>query len=82
MKKKHQQEIEKHVQQHNDKYNELMKQKMLMEDKLKSDFEKEKSKLLAKYEKLMQESLRKAGDDDKGKNEKIFASMVYIYIYI
>lgn len=49
MKKAHQKEIAAYVQEHNKKYNELLKEKLNSEDALQAKFEAEKAALIKEW---------------------------------
>ena len=51
------------MKEHNKKYQDLLKEKLLLEDKLKEQLEKEKSKTIAEYEKRMKDALTKSSLD-------------------
>ncbi len=71
MKRLHQIELENHVKESNKKYNDLLKEKLLGEDKLREAAEKEKAELVAKYEKQIKELLKKVAGDEKQKLESM-----------
>lgn len=72
LKKAHQKELAAYIQEHNKKYNELLKDKLNMEDQLKQQFEAEKSALNKDWERKLKEAVEKARkeEQDKAKTEQ------------
>ena len=50
MKKAHQKELAAYIQEHNKKYNELLKEKLNSEDQLKAQYEKDKAALIKEWQ--------------------------------
>ena len=71
LKKAHAKEIGNHIQEHNKKYNDLLKEKFTMEDQLKAAAEAEKALLLKDYEKKLKEAMDKVRKEkqEKAKND-------------
>lgn len=65
------------MKEHNKKYQDLLKEKLLLEDKLKEQLEKEKSKTIAEYEKRMKDALTKSSLDERNKYEKLLEKQVF-----
>jgi len=76
LKKAHKIEIENHVKEHNQKYQDLLKEKLMMEDKLKAEFEKEKIKLLTNFDNKLSEAINKSLEEQRIKLEKIMLQQV------
>ena len=53
LKKAHQKELAAYIQEHNKKYNELLKEKLNSEDSLRTQAEKEKAALIKEQEKKL-----------------------------
>lgn len=70
MKKAHQKELGAYIQEHNKKYNELLKEKLNSEDALKAAFDKEKASLIKEWEKKLKEAVEKARQEEKDKSKK------------
>ena len=60
LKRAHKVEIASHVQEHNTKYNQLLTDKLDMEERLKEDFIKEKEKLRGEFENQKQRAVAEA----------------------
>lgn len=71
MRKAHQRELQAYIQEHNKKYNELLKEKLNSEDALKAQFESEKAALIKEWEKKLKDAVEKARreEQEKAKNE-------------
>jgi hypothetical protein len=67
MKKAHQKELAAYIQEHNRKYNELLKDKLNSEDALKAQFEADKLSLIKEWEKKLKEAVEKTRSDEQGK---------------
>ncbi len=78
MKRLHQIELENHVKESNKKYNDLLKEKMVGEDRMRDQFEHEKGEIVAKYERLLKDALKKAAGDEKQKLEALLEQQVPI----
>ncbi len=76
MKRLHQSEIETHVKESNKKYSDLLKEKLVSEDKLRDQFDREKADLIAKYERQVKEALKRAAGDEKQKLEATLEQQV------
>ena len=64
LKKAHQKELAAYIQEHNKKYNELLKEKLNSEDALKAQFEKEKANLIKDWEKKLKDAVEKARKEE------------------
>jgi len=64
LKKAHAKELANHIQEHNRKYNELLKDKLNMEDQLKAQFEAEKAALVKEWEKRLKEAVERARKEE------------------
>ena len=71
MKKAHQKELAAYVQEHNKKYNELLKDKLNSEDALRAQAESDRAALIKEWEKKLKEAVEKARKEevDRAKNE-------------
>ena len=65
LKKAHQKELAQYVQEHNRKYNELLKDKLNSEDALKAQAEAEKAALVKDWEKRLKEAIEKARKEEQ-----------------
>jgi len=65
LKKAHQKELGNHIQEHNRKYNELLKDKLNMEDQLKAQYEAEKAALIKEWEKKLKEAVERARKEEQ-----------------
>lgn len=72
MKKAHQKELAAYIQEHNKKYNELLKDKLNMEDQLKAQAESDRQALIKEWEKKLKEAVEKTRkeEQDKAKTEQ------------
>ena len=64
LKKAHQKELGAYIQEHNKKYNELLKDKLNMEDQMKAQFEAEKAALIKEWEKKLREVVEKTRKEE------------------
>ena len=64
LKKAHQKEIASYVQEHNKKYNELLKDKLNSEDALRAQFEADKAALIKEWEKKLKEAVERARKEE------------------
>ena len=78
LKRLHQAEIENHVKESNKKYNDLLNQKIMNEEKLIEKFEKEKANIIAGYEKQIKELLKKAVGEEKERLEVLLDQQVIL----
>ena len=60
MKKAHQKELAAYIQEHNRKYNDLLKDKLNSEDALKAQAEADRAALIKEWEKKLKEAVEKA----------------------
>ena len=67
MKKAHQKELAAYIQEHNRKYNELLKDKLNSEDALKAQFEADKLSLIKEWEKKLKDAVEKTRSEEQGK---------------
>ncbi len=78
LKKAHARELGNHIQEHNRKYNELLKDKLNMEDQMKAQFEAEKAALIKEWEKKLKDAVDRARREEqeraKGEMEKVRAT--------
>lgn len=65
LKKAHQKELASYVQEHNRKYNELLKDKLNSEDALKAQAEAEKAQLIKEWEKRLKEAVERARKEEQ-----------------
>ena len=70
MRKAHQRELQAYIQEHNKKYNELLKEKLNSEDALKAQFESEKAALIKEWEKKLKDAVEKARREEQEKRQK------------
>ncbi len=64
LKKAHQKELAAYIQEHNKKYNELLKEKLNMEDSLKAQHEAEKAQLNKDWDKKLKEAIEKVRKEE------------------
>ena len=71
MKKAHQKELAAYIQEHNKKYNELLKEKLNSEDALKAQYDTDKVLLIKEWQQKVKEAAEKARTEEqtKGKYE-------------
>ena len=65
LKKAHARELATHIQEHNKKYNELLKAKLDSEDALKAQFEADKAALIKEWERKLKEAVAQAIEKTK-----------------
>ena len=67
LKRAHAKELASYVQEHNKKYNELLKDKLNMEDQLKAQAEAEKAQLNKDWQTKLKEAVEKARKEEQEK---------------
>lgn len=68
LKKAHQKELTAYVQEHNKKYNELLKDKLNSEDALKAQAEADKQALIKEWEKKLKEAVDRTRKEEQDKS--------------
>lgn len=69
LKKAHQKELAAYIQEHNKKYNELLKEKLNSEDALSAKAEAEKAALIKEWQQKLKEAVEKARQEEQGKSK-------------
>jgi hypothetical protein len=67
LKKAHAKELQAHVQEHNKKYNDLLKEKMNMEDAMQAKADADLKALRNELDKKLKEAVEKARGEEKDK---------------
>ena len=64
LKKAHQKELAAYIQEHNKKYNELLKLKLDTEDAMTAKFEADKAALIKEWQQKLKEAVEKTKSDE------------------